>query len=81
MRRVVAGRGLLPSSRLAGEVRTLRERVEHLERIVGQLQSGQHDLGERQLREFDGVRRAVAAATDDLTARVNAVLQRVQHDS
>ena len=58
---------------LSNDLRDLQQKVALLERAVADLARGQHALDVRQLDEFDRVRAAVAAATDDLTDRVNNV--------
>lgn len=57
---------------LSNDLRALQHKVAGLEAAIHDLQGGQRELGARQLDEFDRVRAAVAAVTDDLTARVEA---------
>jgi hypothetical protein len=57
---------------LSVDLRDLQTKVAGLETAIADLQQGQHDLGARQLDEFDRVRAAVAKVTDDLTERVSA---------
>jgi hypothetical protein len=59
----------------------LEEAVAVLESRVRDLHDGQDALRERQLDEFDRVREAVAAATDDLAARVTALSARADEPS
>jgi septal ring factor EnvC (AmiA/AmiB activator) len=58
---------------LSSDLRDLQEQVARLEAAIADLLAGHLALEARQLDEFDTVRAAVAASTDDLTARVNAV--------
>ena len=58
---------------LAADLRELQAKVALLDVALADIGQGQAALGARQLDEFDKVRAAVAVATDDLTARVNAV--------
>lgn len=57
---------------LTRDLQALQEKVARLESAIHDTQRGQDDLRARQLDEFDRVRAAVAAATDDLAARVSA---------
>lgn len=57
---------------LTRDLQALQEKVAGLEVAIRDLHRGQDDLRARQLDEFDRVRAAVAAATDDLSARVSA---------
>jgi hypothetical protein len=66
---------------LAVDLRELQQKVAGLETILYDLRRDHLRLGERQLDEFDSVRAAVAAATDDLVARVEAVDARVRASS
>ena len=66
---------------LTRDLQALQQKVAAIEAAVHDLQRGQADLGARQLDEFDRVRAAVAAATDDLTARVNATYERLRTGS
>lgn len=61
---------------LTRDLQELQAKVAALETALADLRNDQQLLGERQLDEFDRVRVAVGRATDDLTARVNAVLER-----
>ena len=63
---------------LSNDLRELQHKVAGLESAIHDLQRAQHDIGARQLDEFDRVRAAVAAATDDLTARVEATQAQVR---
>ena len=49
-----------------------------IETAIGDIHRGQRELSNRQLDEFDRVRAAVAAATDDLTARVASLQDEVR---
>jgi molecular chaperone GrpE (heat shock protein) len=55
----------------------LQQRVVTLEEQVATLQKDVALLRDRQLDEFDKVRAAVAGATDDLMARVDAMRMQV----
>jgi hypothetical protein len=57
---------------LTRDLQELQHKVAGLERAIADLQRADHELGARQLDEFDRVRAAVAAVTDDLAARVDA---------
>ncbi len=61
---------------LTHDLQDLQAKVAGLEMSLTELRKDQKHMGERQLDEFDRVRSAVGRATDDLTARVNAVLER-----
>jgi hypothetical protein len=63
---------------LSLDLRELQQKVVGLEGSLEQMRRAQQQLGERQLDELDRIRGAVAAATDDLVERVNAVDARVQ---
>jgi hypothetical protein len=65
---------------LATDLRALQAKVADLDATVRSLDAAQARLGDRQLDEFDRVRTAVAAATDDLMARVTALADRVDAD-
>jgi uncharacterized protein (DUF3084 family) len=65
---------------LAADLRALQVKVADLDATVRSLDAAQARLGDRQLDEFDRVRTAVAAATDDLMARVTALADRVDAD-
>ena len=58
---------------LSLDLRELQQKVAGLEAAIHDLQRGQINLTGRQLDEFDAVRAAVAAATDDLMKRVQAM--------
>ena len=64
----------------AADLRALQVKVADLDATVRSLDAAQARLGDRQLDEFDRVRTAVAAATDDLMARVTALADRVDAD-
>ncbi len=63
---------------LSTDLRELQQKVAGLEAAIRDLQRSQRDLDARQLDEFDRVRAAVAAATDDLTARVEATQAQIR---
>lgn len=63
---------------LSNDLRDLQQKVAGLEAAIHDLQRSQRDLDARQLDEFDRVRAAVAVATDDLTARVEATQAQVR---
>jgi hypothetical protein len=63
---------------LSSDLRDLQEKVARLEAAIADVRTGTVALEARQLDEFDTVRAAVAAATDDLTARVDAVYWQVR---
>ena len=65
----------LRNSQAASQV--LQQRVVTLEEQVATLQKDLALLRDRQLDEFDKVRGAVAGATDDLMARVDALREQV----
>ncbi|HSB86278.1 MAG TPA: hypothetical protein VLD86_08220 [Ilumatobacteraceae bacterium] len=56
---------------------TLTADLQALQRKVAELEVQMATMDVRQLDEFDKVRDVVAAATDDLTARVEALRQQV----
>lgn len=62
---------------LSTDLRALQEKVDALDRRLRETDLAHSSLRERQLAEFDRVREAVAAATDDLTARVVALGERI----
>jgi hypothetical protein len=66
---------------LSVDLRELQEKVEGLATVLYELRRDHLQVAERQLDEFDRVRAAVAAATDDLVARVDAVDERVRESS
>ena len=63
---------------LSVDLRELQAKVASLDAALADIGRGQAALGARQLDEFDKVRVAVAVATDDLTARVNAVHEQLR---
>ena len=63
---------------LSNDLRQLQQQVAGLEAAVHDLQRGQAAMGARQLDEFDRVRASLAAATDDLVARVEATQAQVR---
>ncbi|HEY0518169.1 MAG TPA: hypothetical protein VGC84_01655 [Ilumatobacteraceae bacterium] len=65
----------LRNSQAAAQV--LQQRVAIIEEQVATLNKELALLRDRQLDEFDRVRAAVAAATDDLVARVDALRKQV----
>ena len=65
----------LRNSQAASQV--LEQRVSAIEEQVGILNKELALLRDRQLDEFDKVRAAVASATDDLVARVEALRAQV----
>jgi hypothetical protein len=66
---------------LSVDLRALQHRVDELATALGELRGEMNGFGARQLDEFDTIRAAVAAATDDLMARVEAVDARVRGSS
>ena len=62
---------------LSNDLRELQQKVAAIETAIGDIHCGQRELTNRQLDEFDRVRAAVAAATDDLTARVASLQDEV----
>jgi polyhydroxyalkanoate synthesis regulator phasin len=66
----------LRNSQAAAQV--VQQRVTSLEEQVASLQKEVALLRDRQLDEFDKVRAAVAGATDDLMARVDALRKQVE---
>ena len=63
---------------LSADLRSLQQQVADLSTAVDQLASSQAALDDRQLDELDRIRGAVAAATDDLAARMTAVEERAR---
>ena len=63
---------------LSNDLRELQQKVAAIETAIGDIHRGQRELSNRQLDEFDRVRAAVAAATDDLTARVASLQDEVR---
>ena len=66
---------------LSVDLRALQQRVDELATTLGELRRDLSGLSARQLDEFDTIRAAVAAATDDLVARVQAVDARARSSS
>jgi outer membrane murein-binding lipoprotein Lpp len=58
---------------LSTDLRALQEQVARLETAVNAVRDAQVSAADRQLDDIDALRAAVAAATDDLVQRVNAV--------
>ncbi len=58
---------------IGDDLRALQVRVDGLQASLSELQVAQRTTSSRQLDELDRIRAAVVAATDDLTARVQAV--------
>ncbi len=58
---------------LGDDVRALQQRVDGLQAALDDVRSAQRAVADRQLDEFDRIRTAVSAATDDLAARVEAL--------
>jgi outer membrane murein-binding lipoprotein Lpp len=63
---------------LTTDLQALQSKVAVIESAVHELQRGQAALGAKQLDEFDSVRTAVGAATDDLATRVAALHRQVE---
>jgi prefoldin subunit 5 len=63
---------------LAADLRSLQRNVESLTATVDELRREQTRLSQRQLDDLDAIRAAVAAATDDLVARINAIDERTR---
>jgi hypothetical protein len=63
---------------LSVDLRELQQKVARLESTVDDLRREQVRLSERQLDDLDTIRGAVAAATDDLVARINAIDDRTR---
>jgi outer membrane murein-binding lipoprotein Lpp len=63
---------------LSTDLRELQQKVVRLEDAINELRRDQGRLTERQLDDMDALRSSVAAATDDLVARVNAVDERTR---
>lgn len=70
---IVKGRAATQST-----LESLTADLKELQLKVDALQQGVTALETRQLDEFDAVRTAVAGATDDLMARVDALRQQVE---
>ena len=63
---------------LTTDLQALQQKVAAMESQLAALSKELPLLRDRQLDEFDKVRAAVAAATDDLMARVEALRQQVE---
>jgi peptidoglycan hydrolase CwlO-like protein len=63
---------------LSRDLRELQAKVATIETAIRDVQTGQRELGTRQLAEFDAVRSAVAVATDDLSERMNSLHAQVR---
>ena len=63
---------------LTSDLQVLQRQVATIEEHVNSLSKELPLLRDRQYDEFDKVRSAVAAATDDLMARVDALRQQVE---
>ncbi|HEX2784561.1 MAG TPA: hypothetical protein VHN36_13330 [Ilumatobacteraceae bacterium] len=74
---LVKGRGATQSTLelLTTDLQALQQKVAAMETHVSSLSKELPLLRDRQLDEFDKVRASVAAATDDLMARVDALRQ------
>ncbi len=66
-------------SSLTTDLQALQQKVAAIETQLASLSKELPLLRDRQLDEFDKVRAAVAAATDDLMARVDALRQRIEN--
>ncbi len=64
---------------LTTDLQALQHKVAAIEAQVAALSKELPALRDRQLDEFDKVREAVAGATDDLMARVDALRRQVEH--
>lgn len=64
---------------LSDDLRSLQQKVADIDASVDRLIRSQAALDERQLDELDQIRGSVAAATDDLAARMTAVEDRARH--
>jgi polyhydroxyalkanoate synthesis regulator phasin len=78
---LVKGRAATQSTlqSLTADLQALQQKVAAMEAHVTTLSKEFPQLRDRQLDEFDKVRAAVAGATDDLMARVDALRQQVEH--
>jgi len=63
---------------LSVDLRELQQKVARLESALDDLRREQVRMSERQLDDLDAIRDAVAAATDDLVARINAIDDRTR---
>ena len=77
---LVKGRAATQSTlkSLTSDLQELQRKVAEIEDHVSTLSKELPLLRDRQLGEFDKVRSAVAGATDDLMARVDALRQQVE---
>ena len=66
---------------LSVDMRALQQRVDELWAALSDLRRDLNGHGARQLDEFDTIRTAIAAATDDLAARVEAIDARTRSSS
>ena len=64
---------------LTTDLQALQQKVALIEAQIASLSKELPLLRDRQLDEFDKVRAAVAAATDDLMARVDALRQHIEN--
>ena len=64
---------------LTTDLQALQQKVAAIEAQIASLSKELPLLRDRQLDEFDKVRAAVAAATDDLMARVDALRQHIEN--
>ena len=76
---LVKGRATTQSTlqSLSSDLQALQDKVAAMEAHVSALSKDLPLLRDRQLDEFDKVRTAVAGATDDLMARVDALRQQI----
>jgi hypothetical protein len=63
---------------LSVDLRELQQKVVGLESVLAELRREQIRVSDRQLDDLDAIRATVAAATDDLVARVNAIDERTR---
>ena len=77
---LVKGRAATQSSlqSLTTDLQALQDKVAAMEAHVAALSKELPLLRDRQLDEFDKVRTAVAGATDDLMARVDALREQIE---
>ena len=64
---------------LSDDLRSLQQKVADIDASIDRLIRAQAALDERQLDELDRIRGSVAAAADDLAARMTAVEDRARH--
>jgi polyhydroxyalkanoate synthesis regulator phasin len=78
---LVKGRAATQSTlqSLTTDLQSLQQKVAAIDAHIATLTKELPQLRDRQLDEFDKVRAAVASATDDLMARVDALRQQVEH--